>query len=464
MSHRGLSLWFDQVAEDGDPLRPRRPLDGDFDADVCIVGGGLTGLWTAYYLARARPDLRIVVLEARIAGFGASGRNGGWCSALFPVTTGALVRRYGAEAALAMRAAMNDTVREVGDVAAAEEIACDYRRGGTLYLARTTVQRDRARAGVEDDEALGSPDGLTWLSATEAAEQVGVAGVLGAAYTPHCARLQPARLVRGLARVVEGRGVSLFEESPALRLEPGRAVTSTGTVHAKVVVRATEAWTARLPGSRRDVVPVYSLMVATRPLPQSFWDVAGLARGQTFTDERHLIIYGQRTADDRLAFGGRGAPYHFGSTIAPANDRSERVFAKLRLTLRELFPGLSRDDFTHAWGGPLGIPRDWHASVGLDPATGLAWAGGYVGDGLATTNLAGRTLRDLSLRQLGLGAETSLTTLPWVDHRSPQWEPEPLRWLGVNAGLLAMSTADAEERLTRHPSVTARLLAPLLGH
>jgi glycine/D-amino acid oxidase-like deaminating enzyme len=214
---------------------------------------------------------------------------------------------------------------------------------------------------------------------------------------------------------------------------------------------------------------VYSLMVATEPLPSSFWSGdgvgvgvgsgAGLAAGETFTDARHLIIYGQRTADNRLAFGGRGAPYHYGSRIDPAFDRSEPVFAALRSTVHELFPAVRGHGFSHGWGGALGIARDWHASVGLDAGTGVGWAGGYVGDGVGTTNLSGRTLADLVL-----GRDTQLTRLPWVGHRSRAWEPEPLRWLGVNAGLRAMTAADTEERLTGRPSITAKLMSPFIGY
>jgi glycine/D-amino acid oxidase-like deaminating enzyme len=225
-----------------------------------------------------------------------------------------------------------------------------------------------------------------------------------------------------------------------------------------VVLRCTEGYTARLPGLRRAVAPVYSLMVATEPLPAEVWERIGLADRSTFTDARHLIVYGQRTVDDRLAFGGRGAPYHLGSRVQPRFDREPRVFDALQDTLVELLPVLRGVTFTHAWGGPLGIARDWAASVGLDRATGLGWAGGYVGDGLATTNLAGRTLADLVTRR-----DTDLVTLPWVAHRSRRWEPEPARWLGINAGLRVMSLADGEERLTGRESVLARLMAPLVG-
>jgi glycine/D-amino acid oxidase-like deaminating enzyme len=464
--YRSLSLWFDQLAQAGDPLTPRPGLDGDLEADVAIVGAGLTGLWTAYYLLRADPELKVVLLEAEIAGFGASGRNGGWCSALFPVGTGALVRQYGPEPALAMRAAMNETVDEVARVIAAEQIDCHWVKGGTLQLARSRVQLERVRAEVEADLERGGIDGYSLLTAGQTDARLRASGTLAASYTPHCARLQPAMLVRGLARVVERLGATILERTPALRIDPGKAagaaasvLTERGVVTARQVIRATEAWTSQLPGHERDVVPVYSLMVATEPLPPAFWAEVGLTQGETFTDARHLIIYGQRTADDRLAFGGRGAPYHYGSAIDPAYDRSDAVFRALRDTLLDLFPTLRGHGFSHGWGGPLGVARDWHASVGFEPRSGLGWAGGYVGDGVGTTNLAGRTLADLMLGRAG-----ELTALPWVGHRSRRWEPEPLRWLGANAGLRAMTAADVEERLTGRQSLSARLMAPLLGH
>lgn len=466
LEYRALSLWLDDLVASGtDDLVPRPSLVVDVDADVCVVGAGFTGLWTAYSLLRAVPGIRVVVLEAQIAGFGASGRNGGWCSALFPASAAALARRHGRPAALAMRQAMNTTVAEVGRTLAAEGIDARFRQGGTVVLARTPVQLQRARAAVVADAEFGGADALDLLDADQAMARVGASRVLGATWTPHCARVHPGRLVRGLARAVERRGGTIYERTPAVRIDrrPSagsgpRVVTPTSTVRARYVVRATEAWTSALPGARRLVAPVYSLMIATEPLPAWFWAHAGLGAGETFADHRHLIIYGQRTADDRLAFGGRGAPYHLGSRIRSGFDRNEGVFAALRDTLIDLFPSLRGAAFTHAWGGPLAVPRDWHAGVGIDRDSGLAWAGGYVGDGVGASNLAGRTLADLVL-----GLDTELTRLPWVGHLSPRWEPEPLRWLGVNAGLRAMQAADAEERLTGRPSLAARAFAPLLG-
>jgi glycine/D-amino acid oxidase-like deaminating enzyme len=234
--------------------------------------------------------------------------------------------------------------------------------------------------------------------------------------------------------------------------------TARGTVRAPIVVRATEGYTRTLRGEERTLVPVYSLMIATEPLPDAFWDRAGLARRETFADHRHMIIYGQRTADGRLAFGGRGAPYHFGSSIRPEYDHDGDVHEALRRTLVDLFPALAGVEITHRWGGPLGIARDWFTSVGLDRQTGVAWAGGYVGDGVSTTNLAARTLRDLILRR-----DTELTALPWVGHRSKRWEPEPLRYLGINAGLRLAGRADRAEERSGRSTWYASALQRVLG-
>ncbi len=454
--YRSLSFWHDTVPgtlEAGDPL------PGDREADVAIVGAGFTGLWTAYYLAQREPALRIVVCEREIAGFGASGRNGGWCSALFPASLGKLARMAGHDAAVAMQRAMHETVDEVGRAAAAEGIDCHWAKGGTVMLARSAAQLERAKAEVEEarEFGLGELD-LRLLDADAARAMAGATGVMGGTFTPHCAAIHPARLVRGLADAVRRAGVSVYERTPVLEIAPGRVVTTRGTVRARHVVRATEGYTPGLPGFHRTVAPVYSLMIATEPLTEGIWDQIGLLGRPTFGDLRHLIIYGQRTADGRFAFGGRGAPYHLGSSVRSSYDQVPAVFAALRRTLAELFPVLGDVPITHHWGGPLAIARDWCASVGLDPATGLAWAGGYVGDGVATTNLAGRTLADLIT-----GTDSALTRLPWVGHKSPEWEPEPLRWLGLNAGLRVMSLADREEARTDRPSKVAGFMGRFLG-
>lgn len=429
----GRSLWWDTA---GDPPPSRAPLGGDTHVDVAIVGGGFTGLWTARYLAQADPSLRILVIEAETCGFGASGRNGGWCSALLPTEIPA------------MGPIMAATVDHVGRAAAEDGIDAHWAKGGTLTLATNRAHLARVRRDAD-----------VWLDADAARARLAATGVLGAAFTPHCAAIHPLRLVRGLAAAVEHRGVQIVERTRALELLPGVVRTDAGRVRAEVVLRCVEGYTPTLRGHRRTLVPIYSLMIATEPLSDSTWETIGLRHRETFTDGRRMIIYGQRTADGRIAFGGRGAPYHFGSTIRPEHDRDGRVFAELERVLRSLLPQLGDTRITHRWGGCLGVPRDFRASVGLDRWSGLGWAGGYVGDGVATSNLAGRTLADLVL-----GVDSELTRLPWVGHRSRRWEPEPFRWLGITAGQRLAAAADRSEgRTGREDRLRGRLLDVLLG-
>jgi glycine/D-amino acid oxidase-like deaminating enzyme len=454
--YRGRSFWLDTVPGS---LAPRPALERDLDVDVAIVGGGYTGLWTAYELTRRDPTLRIAVLEAEIAGFGASGRNGGWCSAIFAGSREATARRHGREAAIALQRALFTTVDEVGRVADAEGIDAHFVKGGTLDLATAPIQVPRWQARVEEERGWGFGEAdVRWLSREEAAARLAVEGGCGALFTPHCARIHPARLARGLADATERRGVTIYERTRVRELLPRRVETPGGRVRADVVVRAVEGYTRTLRGQRRLLAPVYSLMIATEPLPAAFWEDVGWEGRETFADGRHLIIYGQRTADDRIAFGGRGAPYHFASRVREGFDRDPAVFADLRRVLESLFPKLAGVGITHEWGGPLGVPRDWYSSVGFDRTTGLAWGGGYVGDGVGTSNLAGRTLADLVL-----GLDTELTRMPWVGHRSPRWEPEPLRWLGINAGLRIAAGLDRVEAKGKRSRWRERIMRRVLG-
>jgi glycine/D-amino acid oxidase-like deaminating enzyme len=456
--YRSRSLWLDRLTDD--PLAPRPALPGPTEVDVAIVGAGYTGLWTAYYLRRADPGLRVAVLEREVAGFGASGRNGGWCSAFIAIDREQLARRAGRGATIALQRAMFDTVDEVGRVAAGEGIDCHYVKGGALQVAASPVQLARLEAGLRHARAWGmGEEDQRLLDREEAERRVRVAGLLAASFTPHCAAVDPARLARGLAEVVERLGVPIYEATAVTGIRPGRADTTRGPVRAEVVVRATEGYSVTLPGARRTVLPLYSLMLATEPLPEPVWEEIGWSGRETMAAGGHQFTYAQRTRDDRIALGGRGAPYHFGSRIRPGYDRDGRVHARLAAALAQLLPPAAGARITHRWGGPLGIPRDWTASVGLDRATGLAWAGGYVGDGVAAANLAGRTLADLIC-----GNDSDLTRLPWVQHRSRPWEPEPVRWLGVNtARWLAASTDTSEQRSGRPARLRGRLLRMFLG-
>ncbi len=457
------SLWWSSLAQ---PVIARPPLGRHLDVDVAIVGGGFTGLWTARELIRRDPHMRIAVIEKSVCGFGASGRNGGWASGLFPVGEESVSERYGEGALLHLQSVLWDAVGALGTSMAHDGIDADFAHGGTLSFARSEVQRNRLMASVEASRARGvGNEDLEWLEGDALRERGHVHGALGATYSPHCARINPARLVRGLCETVQRLGVEVFENSPVTKIIPGRAghqpevVTIGASVHAEVVVRATEGFTPTLGGNRRSVAPIYSLMIASEPQSAQFWSEYGFADRETFADGRHLIIYGQRTTDDRIAFGGRGSPYHFGSTVEERFDSSPKVFDKLETTLRELFPTLSGSP-THRWGGPLAMPRDFWPSVRIDSRSGLASAGGYTGDGVVLSHVAAIALADLITAP---EVETDFTKLAFVEHVNPKWEIEPLRWLGINVGLGLAGWADRTESNKGRESRFGRLLERLLG-
>lgn len=435
----GISFWY---ADDGLPTA-REPLTGDATADVCVVGGGYTGLWTAYYLKKAAPFLRITVLEQRFCGYGASGRNGGW---LYNGIAGRdrYARLHGHEAAVRLQQAMNATVDEVIRVAADEKIDADVHHGGVLEVAYTPAQLARLKAFHEAELAYGESD-RTLHGARETAERIRVAGAVGSSWTPHGARLHPVKLVKGLAAAVEALGVTIHESTPVTEIKPKHAITPYGTVRAPYVLRCTEGFTASLKGQRRTWLPMNSSMIATVPLPADVWETIGWAGRETLGDMAHAYMYAQRTADDRIALGGRGVPYHFGSRTDNDGRTQPATVDALREILVRFFPQLTGVRIAHAWSGVLGVPRDWCATVTLDRATGLGWAGGYVGSGVATANLAARTLRDLVQRDSGQAGPTDLTALPWVNHRVRKWEPEPLRWLGVHGMYATYRAADRKE-------------------
>ena len=441
-------LW-----QDGDDVELRPALEGVHEADVAIVGGGYTGLWSAYYLTSLAPHLRIVVVESRHVGFGGSGRNGGWCSAFLPMSPGEMANEHGREAMEFVQRAMFATVDEVGRVARDEGIDCGFVKGGTLTSASNEAHVDRLRDYVASWHQMGfSSDDVCWQSPEDVTSRISVARTLGGTYSPHCAAIQPWHLVRGLAKVLERRGVRIFEDSPVTVIESRRIATSAGEVRARFVVQAIESYASQMKSTNRSIVPLYSLMVATEPLPDDVWTALGWADRETFADGRNMVTYAQRTADGRIAFGGRGAPYHFGSRIAERFDRHDTIHGRLEDSVREIFPHVGDAKFTHHWGGPVGAPRDWHAFARIDRSTGLCAGGGYVGDGVALSNLVGRTLAHLI-------ADTGdpLTRSLLVGHSSKRWEREPFRWLGIN-GLLALTEyADRRERRTKQPS--SRVLA-----
>jgi glycine/D-amino acid oxidase-like deaminating enzyme len=424
-----MSFWWDQL---GGLRRTRDPLGAPLDSDVAIVGGGYTGLWTALELRRADPSLDVVVLEREACGFGASGRNGGW-----------LVGDIAGHPSPALIAAVRAAVDEAAAAIAREAIDCDLVMGGTLSVTTDDVNAARVRR-----EEPGE-----WLDAQALAQRVRVAGARGAVFDPVCARIQPAKLARGLAAAAERAGVRIFEGTEVTAIEPHRARTAAGDVRARWVVRATEGYT---PGGA--IAPISSSMIVTEPLPAGAWEAIGWDGAETMMASAHAYCYLQRTADGRIAIGGRGTPYRWGGANRAMERPDDRTIGSLRARLDALFPDVRGVPTAAAWTGVLGVARDWTPAVRADPATGLAFAGGYVGEGVAAANLAGRTLRDLAL-----GHDTELTRLDWVGHSSPRWEPDPLRWIGIRTVYALYRAADRREPRTGRPSRFAWLGDRLAG-
>ena len=438
---RTTALWLDRLDP---PVQRRRNLTQHpqaADADVAIVGGGFSGLWTAYYLIKHDPSLRITVVEREHCGFGASGRNGGWAVGELAGALEWYARRSTHSEAIRLNRAVHDAVDEIGRVSEAEGIDCHYAKGGTVRVARNKPQAHRQRDEIAHARRWGMEDDVIRLLTTEeTGELIGASRIHSGIFFAPSAALDPARLVRGLAEVVERAGVRIVEETAVESIEPGRVATDLGTVKAGVVVRATEAYTRDLKGHRRDLLPVYSLMVATEPLTPEVLDEIRLDDRPTFADDRFMVIYGQRTADNRLAFGGRGVPYLFGSRISRHAELRTQSHELIAETLVDLLPAIAGTRITHRWGGVLGIPRNWIPGLTFDRLDGIGTLGGYVGEGVAASNLAGRTMADLILER-----DTDRTSLPWVGATARRWEPEPARWLGVRSSRRLLAAADERE-------------------
>ena len=458
-----VSHWFRQMYAVGDQrLVPRAGLTADRAADVCIVGAGYTGLWTAYYLLKADPSRSVVLLEAQVAGYGASGRNGGAVIAQFNGSRAYWSKRSSRDGVIAMEKAVQGAVDAVGDAVAAESIDCSYAKNGVVMIARTELEANRFRESVADDRRWGLGDADTrYLSSDEVRSRIAVDGAIGARFNSHCASIDPGRLVRGLADSVERLGATIYEGTRVVAIEPGRAVTADGhEVRAPIVVRATEAYTESLKTHRRLLVPVHTSMLVTEQIDVSLWEEIGWSGREALLAE-HPFLHLQHTADRRITIGGddNRVPYRYRS--APSRDTAAppHVLAMYHAELIKLFPVLKDVRIEHSWQGVFAASREWAPSVWLDSSTGVAWGGGYVGEGVATSNLAGQTLADLIL-----GRDTERTRLALVRPPARRWEPEPLRAIGSVGISWLRHRAEHNEVRTGRPSVLIRLADKAAGY
>ena len=422
-AYRRESFWLDSIEESLDPLPS---LEDDLRCDVVIVGAGFTGLWTAYFLKQSAPDLDIVILEKEIAGFGASGRNGGACSAWWDPIYGWFKDSRTRDAAVRLHRRLIETVSRIGEIAKTEGIDCHFSHEGLIMTAANEqeAQQFSKAAHVMAKHGFSAPD-YVLLDEAATRDLIAMEGACAGLFTPHSAAVQPARLARGLGKAVRAKGVRLFERSPARELEPGRVITPRGSVRADTVLMAAEAYVSKLAGFERQLAPIHSRMVATAPLDETLRETLGLSRPRSFAMAGDG--YGQLTADGRIAFGARGT-YYFGSRIRQSFGPETRDTKQVWALLLEYFPALDGVPMTHAWGGPMGFARDERPFVFLDEKKRFGWAGGHGPAGVAPSCMAGETLADLVL-----GLDTPRVNEPWVvSALPPVWEPEPLRWLGIN--------------------------------
>ncbi|HUW87514.1 MAG TPA: FAD-dependent oxidoreductase [Candidatus Paceibacterota bacterium] len=432
-----MGLWWSEIS------RPEfSPGNIDRRWDVLIVGGGFSGLWSAHHLISNDPSLKIAIVEKDRVGSGASGRNGGWASALYPASDETLLTRCSQSQVDQLHTLLRVSIDEIGQFVKSNRIECGFQKSGALIVARNGGQLRRLQ--IESNTPM--------LSQEETLSRIAMSGAVGSFFTPDCAVLNPAALVVGLAKSLEARGVAIFENTSADISRRRKASVNGRSIKAKFIIRAVEAYHEKT----RDQIPIYSLMIATEPLPAEVFEVIGIRNREAFAEASHLVTYAQRTADNRLAIGGRGAPYTWGSKRNEGSESHEKDHERLRIMAREWFPVLKDFEFTHAWGGAVGVTRDWAPYVRT--WRGFGEMGGYAGDGVTLSYLAAAAMADLVTKE-----KSVRTSLPFVHWRNPRWEREPLRWLAVNGAIKLSALADKEERITHRPSRIMKLLAPLTG-
>lgn len=458
--YQDYSFWLE---DSGDPLIPRPAPQRSEEVDIAILGAGYTGLWTAYYLLRQNPGLKVAIVEREIAGYGASGRNGGWCSPRFPVSAGAMAKRWGSKSARNVLLALQSAVDEIRDVSEREGIDTCFRPAGTLTVARGAHQLPSLHAAYKSYDHLGLADRYQLLSPGQVAERIRITDIHGGLYTQDGASIHPGRLVRGLARAVERLGGTIYEQTAVTDFRIGSnasLITEAGELRARrAIVLAGEAYLTRLPKLHRALLPVYSLICLTEPLTATQWSEIGWQHGENLASTRNTVVYLTKTPDCRILFGSRGAPYSFASKITDASDRHPETLALIQRSLLEWFPSLAGIRFTHSWGGPVGMPIDWTPAVRFDPASRLAFAGGYTGQGVSTANLSGQMLSGLIT-----GHRTGFEDLPFAQRRSPNWIPEPLRWLTVRYMQSGYERIDLAQEAGRPKPLDAPLIEFLGKH
>jgi len=437
--HVPVSFWHETVS-----IQPHAALEGDTSCDVVIVGGGFTGLSTAYELKRARPDLDVVLLEHGVVGHGASGRNGGFAMPLLGWDLYYAAQKLGDDGAARAYRFMYGAVDHLKEVAARHEIDCDLEATG--YILINTCKRREARARRE--HALAHKLGFdhSWLDRECLQDYIRSEHYLSGVFDPHPCIINPAKLACGLKAVIEGQGVRIYEQTAAASFEENsdgvRVGTERGSVKARAAVLALNGYGGAMGFMKSRILPVHTYIVLTEPLSEAQLAEIGWAkRRASLETARNLIHYFRLTADNRILFGGEDAELYPGGIY---QNQDERIFKQLKDRLLEYFPSLAGVQFTHSWGGVLGVTFDMFPSFGQE---GHVFHGaGYSGHGVSLSNYAGTILAPPILEHLGITPSEPAPEAPFFYDRKPAWlPPDPLRYLGLRAYRLGLRAQDRLE-------------------
>jgi glycine/D-amino acid oxidase-like deaminating enzyme len=411
-----------------EPVSPGPPLEGSLRCDVCIVGGGYTGLWAAHFLKEAEPSLDVHVVEAQWAGAGASGHNDGYAMTVLDMSLHHLVVHHGVERAAAAHRAVVQSISEMGEFCERHGVDAELEPNGFLSLATNAGQYWRIERDYEAAVRIGAGADFELFDADGARSRVDSPNLVGGMKERPGTILNPHKLVRGIARVVREQGVTIHERTPALRIEggqPATVATGTGTISADQVVVATNAYQHSFRQFRSKVIPIWSYTLVTEPLSDEQLARVLWPGREGFEDKRNYITIGRFTADNRVLWAGRFAPYFRGNDMDIRHIRNERVHGELREAFAQFFPAWSDVRFSHAYGGCVAITTSFVPCFGRRD-DGIVYGFGYNGHGVAPSHTGGKVLRDLVLRR-----DSDFTNLLFVNARERDFPPEPVRSLGA---------------------------------
>jgi glycine/D-amino acid oxidase-like deaminating enzyme len=453
-----VGWWLGEaLAAEGTEAARDATLDGAHPFDVAIVGGGYTGLWTAWWLLQQQPGARIVILEQGLCGGGPSGRNGGFVHGWWDQLP-YLVERFGPEEALHAAHLVDESVGAIGEWCSEHGVDAWYRRGGYLRVSGSPAQDGEWRSAVETAASLGVADQYVELTPAEVRARCASPVMRGGALMANAATVQPARLARGLRRVLQDRGVAIRERTRVTRLQPGSPVTlqtNAGPIRADQVVLALNAWAAAWPGFATWLLSWGSHIVLTEPAPQRLAEL-GWTGGEAIADARFTVHYFRTTPDGRVAFGAGVGAAGYGGRVDGRYDRDPRAEARAHASLRRFFPSLADVPIADAWGGPIDISPDRLPMIGTRHGGRVHFAHGFSGNGVGPAHFAGRVLAGLVGDPRG-----EMARLPLVGRRLRRFPPEPVRFAGARLVREALVRRDEAEDAGRRASMPVRMMATM---